>query len=315
MNTIKVNYRISNNCIINAIAEGKSLKTKNTIDVNLDELTKQQNKDLAAVLVVREGELTIDTSLDKDGVEGIIEYARKHALAEVEKYERIKKGFIEEVNDFIDGKIMRLEGTGIYSDKSGNFKFDELRKALQAQADKFKVEVDVEKIISIAEKYQAETDNYRAERKAKLEAEQAIKEAEETAKKAVLLAGRNELLEWAKDHGSELLKLRIKHEQNWLDIAEEEWAVAHCKGFAVADFDEDESWWTVKNANIDQLRELEKAKSENTECEIAIIRVKFVDNEEDDDEAYHRTFLRVNVKTPAREQYLYKEISNAADVE
>jgi len=154
----------------------------------------------------------------------------------------------------------------------------------------------------------------------------SVKTEIEAKKKAALEVGRNELLAWATINGSELLKLRIKHKQNWQSMAETEWAMAHVEGeFKEWDYVPDSKEdWTVMNATLEQLRELEKAQAENPNCIIDIMRSKFSAEMYDvDDTPYiHRTFLRCIVPTPTKNEYknelgktLYREISDISDEE
>lgn len=148
----------------------------------------------------------------------------------------------------------------------------------------------------------------------------SVKESIENEKKAAIEAGRTELCTWAKVNGSELLKLRIKHNQNWLRLAEEQWALAHTTGFDVWSDDDESDEWLVKNASIEQLQELEKAVAENPGHEIDMIRSKFmyeesVWNGDEMEDYYHKTFLRITVKTPVGTTQLFKEIQDADDDE
>lgn len=113
---------------------------------------------------------------------------------------------------------------------------------------------------------------------------------------------------WAKENGSDLLKLRIKHGQNWISIAEQEWALQHTKGFQLwGDRDNPNETWTVKNGTLEQLLELEEAISEDPGHEIVIERCKWVD---EDGEVEHSTFLKCYIQTPFRVLDLYKEIED-----
>ena len=133
--------------------------------------------------------------------------------------------------------------------------------------------------------------------KAKKEAEKVKKEAE-----------KEEFKKWALENGSELLKLRIKHNQNWLELAETEWAIAHTEGFERWNLGDSDDY-VVKNATVQQLKELDAAKTKYPDYDIDIIRCKFVDEED----RWFRTFLRCEVKTPTNNKYLYKEINDVSE--
>jgi hypothetical protein len=137
----------------------------------------------------------------------------------------------------------------------------------------------------------------------------SVKNEIENNKKMEIEAARNTLLSWAIENGSDLLKLRIKHNQNWQTITENEWALAHTKGFGLWPYDETNEDWDVNNANINQLMALESSKSENPDCDIDITRSKWVD----EFDVTHRTFLRCFVKTPIGTAVLFREIEDADD--
>ncbi len=144
-----------------------------------------------------------------------------------------------------------------------------------------------------------------SEEKAKVKREQEEK----------MKAAKEELKNWAKSNGSELLKLRIKHNQNWLSLAKTEFAKKLAPGFSSFSdlYNEDvPNYWFVKNATFDQLKELEEVseKFKNVDdVDIDIIRAKL------DDETHH-TFLLATVNVPTDEQVeLFKEISDVSDEE
>ncbi len=144
----------------------------------------------------------------------------------------------------------------------------------------------------------------------------SVKTQIEKDKEDAIEAGRNELRQWAEKEGSELLKLRIKHGQNWLNIAQEEYAIAHTVGFGFWEYDAVDDDWDVKNATLEQLQELEKAQAENPNCEIKITRSKFIQEDPHGDyepEITHRTFLECAVKTPVSTYILYKEIKDISN--
>jgi len=141
----------------------------------------------------------------------------------------------------------------------------------------------------------------------------SVKKEIENNKKMAIESSRNTLMTWALENGSELLKLRIKHDQNWLSIAETEWAMANSVGFSTWGDQEEEKTWNVYNSNLYQLKVLEAAKNENPEHEIDIIRCRFAEDEYQ--EALHRTYLRCEVKTPVGKVFLYREIDDVSETE
>lgn len=140
----------------------------------------------------------------------------------------------------------------------------------------------------------------------------SVKKDIDTKRQQAKEAARNELLAWATGNGSELLKLRIKHNQNWQQIAETEWAIAHTTGFSLWEYDGEDEKWNVENATIEQLLELEKAQSENPSSDIDIIRCRWDD---EDGEVIHRTFLICKAMTPTSNCLLYREITDVSESE
>ncbi len=149
---------------------------------------------------------------------------------------------------------------------------------------------------------------------AEFQQEKEKEKALEAQKKAEAEAARqkaiNELLTWAKEKGSELLNLRIQHKQNWQNLAETEWALAHTTGFSLYEDLVNEDCveeYPVKNATIEQLQMLEKAKDENPDADIIIERHAYDDTISG---RFHKTFLWAYVPTPLSSINLYQEIAD-----
>jgi len=138
----------------------------------------------------------------------------------------------------------------------------------------------------------------------------SVKTSIEERKRRVLEDAREELLSWAVENGSELLKLRIKHNQNWQSLAETEFALSHSAGFSEWKDGEESESWSVNNATLEQLKELEAAEDENPDHEIYIIRCKFYS---EDGDKIHRTYLHCVVKTPVGKVSLYREIDDVSE--
>jgi len=135
----------------------------------------------------------------------------------------------------------------------------------------------------------------------------------EANKKAAIEASRNKFIAWAEENGSELLKLRIKYGQNWQNLAATEWAIAHTTGFQIWSDGEESEEWLVKNGSLEQLKELERAIAENPDHEIDMIRCKFKNdnyNYPEETDYFHKTYLRINVKTPVSYLPLFREIED-----
>jgi uncharacterized protein YeeX (DUF496 family) len=332
---MKLNFIVSSKRIEAAIKEGIVLKSKMTLEVDLETLSVPERETLSRNIQYNTKEdsfnvylLNSDNSdyryvsepVSSEKISDIIEEMRKREEARAKKVaiqgkEISLKEEIDSLLSAIDDDTFRIE---IYDfthlkfvqKNGGNYKSFSFKGVKDASSMLEFVKTSPE-VLETLNKVKAE---YVADLKAA-----ADKAAAEAAKKSALESGRAELLAWAKENGSELLKLRIKHGQNWESIAEAEWAKANIKG-------EFESWnyepdskedWTVNNATLQQLQELEKAEAENPDCEIDIMRSKFDCEmyDEDDTQYIHRTFLRCGVKTPTSTRILYREISDISDNE
>lgn len=211
------------------------------------------------------------------------------------------------IERFINGETMRIFENGIYDDFSGKFDLQQLQQYYDSVvADYGELSVSFDQVIEKANEYLLLKVEHDQKREEKLEAEK--KQAEN--KKMEVEAKKENLRQWAIQNGSDLVKLRIKHGQNWQSLATIEWAKTHSTGFDEWEYDESDDDWGVNNATIEQLKALETAKSENPDHEVDIIRSKWVDYYGD---VIHRTFQRCIVKTPVGKIPLYKEIDDVSD--
>lgn len=244
-------------------------------------------------------------------------------IASMKDFQRMKAEIIakqkseieKKITSFMAGNEGRIFGTGIYRDYSGSFDFSDLKNEYDKYVQKYgEFSVSYDELVSKAHEYELA----QLAKKEKRAAEAASEAAAKAEKQAATEAGRSELRTWAETNGSELLKLRIKYNQNWQNIAETEWAIAHTTGFDVWSDQDESDKWHVNNATIEQLKELEKAVSENPDHEIDMIRFKFMYKEntwvgDEIVDYYHKTFLKISVKTPIGTTHLFKEILDAAD--
>lgn len=319
---MKLHFNLSAKRIQEAVKEGIVLTGKMSIDVDLEALSASDrevlsrnieynhNADAFFVSLLSYEHTDSHSTLHQvcsEKIAEIIQQMKDLELKREQYKEKQKAGLIAEINEFLTGKTMRVLGTGIYPDYSGSFDYKELRAKYEALG--LQSSPAFEEIESKAKQYEQEQQEDKSKR-AKVAAEKAAAEA---AKKAALDAGREALLTWAKENGSDLLKLRIKHEQNWQEIAETEWAKAHVsEGFEPWDFNPDsEKDWTVNNATLKQLQVLNAVKEKNPQHKIDIMRSRWIDEENED--YIHRTFLRCEVKTPVGYISLYKQINDVTE--
>ena len=328
-------FKLSTFAQVNELRKGNELKQNQVIEVNFSELTESQRSAITAVCILQDNELFFPdyrgyisaevrngkkwyscgelNSMDAvNEIEKINTERKLNAEAAAKSAEKVLSDFNSIIEKF-NSPDFRI----YLQDKDGKSSFIHFEyKGVNFTPNWSNVPDIVQAIENKSiEKWINEVD----ESKAKKAKEAADREAVEEKRKAMTEAGRKELLAWANDNGSELLKLRIKHNQNWQTIAEAEWAVAHSVGFSplseLCDIENDDSW-TVKNGTIEQLKELEKAQEENPNHEITIERMKFVqkDNDEYYDEAVsHKTFLSCKIKTPVGIIYLFREINDVDD--
>lgn len=240
-------------------------------------------------------------------IEGIVECLKTFEADRQQLLLNEKEAVEKVLADFISSGKM-LWGNGLHPDYSGAFNLDDIGKIYHEKTTNYgNLSVSfseiTERIIALWE----ERNNHFA----KIEQEKAEKNAKTKAREEKIREAREKLLDWAKQNGSELLKLRIKHNQNWQTMANVEWAMANTKGFSEWEYDKEEDQWNVNNATINQLKQMEKAVAENPYMEVEMIRCKFMSDDQDhDSEYYHRTFLRMIVDAPVGQVNLYKEISD-----
>lgn len=322
---MKLSINLSNSRIHQAIKDGLVLKSKMTIEVDLNSLSESDREILSrnvqykpsedifyTYLLYNELSDSRSTSREvmSENITDIIELMKSlesARSAEIARQVAIIKAQAE-IDDILAGivddqLIIERSSNSIYL-KSKNFssglKFQDVASMLVF------VKSD-ELILKLAE---VKSEFSKKEKEA---SERAAAEAE---RKAAIEAGRKVLFAWANENGSDLLKLRVKHAQNWQKLAEEEWAIAHTSGFSLWADDAEAEEWVVNNANLEQLRALETSEQENPDFTIDMIRCKFMYEEgawSGDDDYYHKTFLRIFVQTPLSSLYLFKEIQDADD--
>lgn len=338
---MKLVINLSSKRIHEAIKEGIVLKSKMTIEVDLSALSVSDREILSRNISYRESEdvfyatlLSSDyndyrsasVNVPSEKITDIIDEMRK--LEEARAAKIANKAKEESIKEEIDNLLKTIEDDQFKIERYDSYRlYFRLKEGSFSREMRIKspADADIESMLEFVKSpaLQSKLAEVKADYAATIKAA-AEKAAAAAAEKAELEAGRTELLSWAKENGSELLKLRIKHEQNWQSLSETEWALAHVNGeFKTWDYDPDSKEdWTVMNATLEQLNELEKAQAENPECAIDIMRSKFDSEMYDvDDTPYiHRTFIRCIVPMPTKNEYtngigktLYREITDASE--
>lgn len=326
---MKIYFNLTDEAISNYLKEGIELSKEQSTEINFSDLSKEDREIILRHCVIKNDGLLAGyfkknnkysyfnvsekkdvTSLD--GIEpcSIINTFKRFEKEYAEKQENEKARIISDINEFLTGETMKVLGSGIYSDFSGNFDFPSMEKEYKDLFSKYgELPVTFEEIKEKAKEY---SDLQEKQHKIRLE-KIAKKEAQKEAAKKIREQQINELLNWAKNNGSELLKMRIKHNQNWQKMAEKEWALAQVTGFEYLEEDEDE-FWLVENATLEQLIELEQAQKENPDLHMEITRCKYY-GDDYADEYTHRTFIRCFVQTPINTHIsLDKEIIDVDDL-
>jgi hypothetical protein len=95
-------------------------------------------------------------------------------------------------------------------------------------------------------------------------------------------------------NGSELLTARIQHEQNWKQLAREEYALSRVPD-GTLEIEEATEDWEIKNATLEQLRRLEELEKKYKDFHVGMRRYKY---KNDDEDYEHRDYYIVSVKCP-----------------
>jgi hypothetical protein len=134
-------------------------------------------------------------------------------------------------------------------------------------------------------KLNAERKELQAAEKAAQEEKNAAEKAAEEKRKAEFEAGRNALLEWAKENGSELLKARIEENFNWVNLARDEFFAS----IIPAEFEETDDkhvscWGNASLEAIQELRSIRKQFENNPHFVSADLSIREWDLSEEDSE-------------------------------
>lgn len=315
---MKVKFNLDSKRITEAIAEGKILQEKMSIDIDLEPLSKEQRELISRNVVFSGGEFHLNLAdmygysrsvsfySNSETLEGILkdmqegEKRLSDRELKIKAFEQ-KRSKVEEIISRIDQSILTIE----YSESSVWAKAKKFQKYLYS--DKSNIDLVLEYVQG--ESFKDDFEGAIYEYNDRLEKER-LAEKEKSEKLIAVEKGKEELKEWAVRNGSDLLKGRAANNFNWLEIAQKEWALANSKGLD-PDFDEKQldkadNCWEVKNPTLEQINAFELAKKENPDSKIGVQRYKFINLYYD--EVDYKTLLSCEVETPVGTTVLYKEI-------
>lgn len=323
---MKLYFKVTDEFIKNELKRGNEVNVNQTIDIDFSSLTEEQRelilkhcslnseeKELyAGFLQCSDGWGKItkpERAVELDGltINAILETFKKFDIIAESKKAKDKKGIENNINEFIvsDGRS-NLWGESFYSDFSGTVDIEKL---------KIRYNSETENYGQLAFNFEEIEKTVKKGRKLKVEREQKEREKKERREKELkaesdrLEKQKRDLQQWALTNGSELVKLRIKHEQNWVEIAEFEWALHYFPDFGKWMNDESDNEWEIKDGSVEQLKILDEMneKYKDYECFFILERHEFVSNyPEDDSEIVD--FIAAYIQTPYRKVTLYKEI-------
>jgi hypothetical protein len=320
---MKTYFKLSEKAIKNELQKGNHVTSIQSIDIDFAELSENQRTAILNHCIIRNNQLLYSMSRYNDPMKNLNEIDSMDFVSEMLDLEKIriekekeKQKAAEELEkkeaervEFLNYLEEKYPKCGIsLRDKiwfSIYYKTKYLLRGSQMEDVKTKTEKgDIEKLI-------AEVDAQ--------EVEKAKKEAEYQEKKKKEEAGEQELLEWAKQKGSELLKKRIQHGMNWYELSREEYAKSKLPDFVhLNQIDEIGSEWKVKNASLAQIKMLEKMQIKYPDFEMYIERHKIYEKSSDgfnyEDQYYHKTYISTCVYLPDTSKlYMYHEIEDVPE--
>jgi hypothetical protein len=315
---MKVYFKLSEEGQKAELLKGNEVPTNQIVDVDFSTLTENQRKALTYQCCIYNNEMyfTKDRSVngrritinrwydskEVDSVDVVLEIERifnkeqklaeekvkndEHDRQQIEKIDKIISPFCTETIDIKRStNNLNISVKGIKCSKcfeSVDLLVDFVENHLQEFLDTYISEVD-----AIHAK--------KAARKQRSAAEKQRYDAEFAKTKA-----------WGILHGSELLKLYIKNNKWWINLAREEFALSKLKGFSPKNM-------IVKNAymefpavypSLKQMMALEKAKSENAEFKVDLYTVNLKKDSPD------KLYLRAAYQYTYHQELFYKELED-----
>ncbi len=249
---MQIKFKLSEKAIQHELREGNEVRVNQKIDIKMSDLTQQERDFLVSRCFVTETYINISftdlNSLDWRKEILLIDKEKKIREAKQKKEKDEKKTMMERLE-----KIK--EETGYFISlgyiNSISFSSEGSRKSFTLENERERctsINNGLVKEIALFEDYM-KTESEKIEKKEK-------KEKDRKEKKLKLHT-------WAKKNGSDFLKLRIKHDQNWYKVANNEYVKSVALGgFSTILLLESklEFEYAIENASLENLQEMDGLK-------------------------------------------------------
>ena len=316
-----VNFKVSDSGIAQNLLKGVQVKKTQRIEVDFSELQQADREILLRHARLIDEQLYVgkfqeyyttrftekhfemkdeSASVSGPALADVLATLRAWEAEVVAKQKAEMEERLESVGLYLQGKgaILAFNYT-VYSDfsevRNGNFPI----QIVLDWANKY----CPEKTALIEAEYQRRVDFWAQKR-----AEEAAKKAKEAAKKAEAEAeaeaAKQRLQNWAEQNGSELLRLRIEAQMNWIELALAEFSdgcLADSEPWEAVweNVDEAKDSWSIKNATLVQLKTLKEYQAKFPEQSVKLTRIKYLrEDEYEDDTTYHKDFLVLSFEAP-----------------
>ena len=270
---MKLHVKISTERIKSAIAEGIILSDEIYLDVNLDELSKEDKELLSksveynsiggvfyAKYVNEYG--TLETLYSKsEKLEGVISQMRERMKIREAKEEKEKKEKI--IKEEIDSILSKVDSSLCIKRSSCGLEFSYEEKDLPLSLKRYYDYESIEALYDFVKSPLFEEKIKEIESLFKeLETSEIQKREKEEEGKKLKEQKKEELKKWGLLNGSELLKARIEEGFNWQELANSEYFESICpEGFnehdECVDYDE---CWDYNNPTLEHIQALREAK-------------------------------------------------------
>lgn len=322
---MKLYFKLTEEAIRKSLVNGVELKKNQSIDVDFNELSKEDREVILRHCIVKDDQLfagkyqkrtldgfskvySVDDVVSLDGVTilEIISSFRKFEAEREQLAEIKRRDLINELSEFNSGAENNALGYKMWSDLSGCVNYDDFAKELEKVKKEYNLD---DSIVKKAEQRMSELIKQAEQKKASLKAEADKTRRERERKEIKKQEQKEKLKNWAQENGSELLKLRIKHDQNWHDLAAYEYGLS-----ILPDFDDDQGgyddWWLINNATVDQLKMIDDLSQKYEGISFHLERCKYFGEHH---ELYHRSFIvaKIDVLTGTRD--FFNEIEDVSE--